>query len=331
MAGLLHFTLSTGAVPVEMADAANWPEQMQAEWADLPSAAARHRELLVESFRRLRARLDEFEPDFVLVWGDDQYEQFQEETVPPFNVFIFDEVESQPFLVDDPTNPGDRNVWGEPADKVFVTRGHRQGASYIAQRLLDSDFDIAYSYSLRQGHPLPHSFLNTQLFLDYDRVGFDYPVVPFHVNCYGSTVIRSRGAVGHLTGNSSAQPWDPSSPSPRRCFDLGRAVARIVADSPWRVALVGSSSWSHAFLTEKNGWVYPDVKADRRAYERLEAQDFEWFRSITTKEIEDRGQQELLNWVCLAGAAHELGWKPSFLDYVESYVFNSDKCAAILE
>jgi hypothetical protein len=30
------------------------------------------------------------------------------------------------------------------------------------------------------------------------------------------------------------------------------ATAKIMADSPWRVALMASSSWSHSFLTGKN-------------------------------------------------------------------------------
>ena len=35
---------------------------------------------------------------------------------------------------------------------------------------------------------LGHAFENTVLLLDDDRVGFDYPLVPFSVNCYGRRV-----------------------------------------------------------------------------------------------------------------------------------------------
>ncbi len=51
--------------------------------------------------------------------------------------------------------------------------------------------------------------------------------------------------------------------------------------------------------------------------------------TLTTEEIEDAGQQEFLNWVCLGGAMHALGREPEIVDYVESYIFNSDKCFAI--
>ena len=43
----------------------------------------------------------------------------------------------------------------------------------------------------------------------------------------------------------------------------------------------------------------------------------------------DSGQHEFLNWVCLAGAMSELGHKADIVDYVETYVFNSEKCLAI--
>src|SRR5260370_15596147 len=83
---------------------------------------------------------------------------------------------------------------------------------------------------------LPHAFINTLLYLDYDRKGFPYPVVPFHVNCYGSSVIAKRGSSAHLTGEADPNAVDPPGPNPSRCFDIGGAVARSLIDSPWRAA-----------------------------------------------------------------------------------------------
>ena len=63
----------------------------------------------------------------------------------------------------------------------------------------------------------------------------------------------------------------------------GRASARLLNQSPWRVALIASSSWSHAFLTPKNHLLYPDVVADRALYEKLPVGEYEtWRRTITT-------------------------------------------------
>ena len=102
-------------------------------------------------------------------------------------------------------------------------------------------------------------------------------------------------------------------------------------DSPYRVALIASSSWSHAFLVEKNHWLWPDVESDRARFEELKAGDYQAWSRISTDQVEDAGQQEMLNWMCLAGAMDTLDYKPEILDYVETYVFNSNKCLAIFK
>ena len=43
-----------------------------------------------------------------------------------------------------------------------------------------------------------------------------------------------------------------------------------------------------------------------------------------------RGQHEFRNWICLAGAMTELGADVEIVDYMESYVLNSNKCFAIM-
>ena len=101
--------------------------------------------------------------------------------------------------------------------------------------------------------------------------------------------------------------------------------------SPWRVALIASSSWSHAFLTEKHHWLWPDIASDRARFEELKAGNYAAWRNISTAQIEDAGQQEMLNWMCLAGAMEELNRKPEIIDYIETYVSNSSKCIAVLK
>ena len=47
------------------------------------AAAKVHRDRLVAAFQQQRAELDAFNPDFVLIWGDDQYENFKEDIIRP--------------------------------------------------------------------------------------------------------------------------------------------------------------------------------------------------------------------------------------------------------
>jgi hypothetical protein len=273
-------------------------------------------------FRKARRLLDDFAPDIVVVWGDDQYENFKEDIIPAFCVMAYESIEHRPWA--ESRWP---NVWDEPKDTVFSYKGHRPAAKALTRGLIDQGFDLAYAYRPLH-HPLGHAFMNTLLFLDYDRQGFPYPVVPFQVNCYGRRVIAQRGGMGGVAGAPAEEQLDPPSPSPARCFDLGRAAARVVSASPWRVALIASSSWSHAFLAPKHHLLYPDVEADRAMYETLRTGDYEAWRRTSLEAIEDSGQQEMLNWMCLAGAMAELDRRPTETDLVESYLFNSNKCFA---
>ena len=239
-----------------MKNPSNWPEPMRVEYGEDEgyASAVRLRERMVAGFRELRKELDAFNPDFVVIWGDDQYENFREDIIPPFCVLAYDEFECKPF--GEEGHAGRRNVWNEPPAPLSGTRGIRRRPAPWVTGMIDRGVDMAYAYQPLHEPGLGHAILNTILYLDYDRKGFDYPVVPMLVNCYGSRVIRNRGgSVEH-----SPDP-DPPGPSPKRCMQVGAAAAQALKDSPWRVALIASSSWSHAFLTEKHWWLYPDIES----------------------------------------------------------------------
>jgi hypothetical protein len=326
---MLRTNEANGRIPPGLLDAPDrWPAAMRAEWgADEGLTAARaHQARLLSGYRALRAELDAFQPDLVLIWGDDQYENFQTDCVPAFCVYLFDELTCTPLAGTErgPFRTPD-NAWGLPPDTPLPVRGHREAASALARTLLEQEFDVAYASTTRHPRGLAHSFAITLMYLDYDRQGLDYPVIPFHVNCYGNQLLRT--AAG-LRGDGPAV-LSPPSPSPRRCFEIGRATARFLADSPWRVALIGSSSWSHGSLTQKHQRLYPDVDADRARYEDLTSGRYTEWGALDLRQLEESGQHEFLNWVCLAGAMAELDQAPRVLDYVETYIFNSSKCFAV--
>ena len=111
-------------------------------------------------------------------------------------------------------------------------------------------------------------------------------------------------------------------------MDLGGAVARALRASPWRVSIVASSSWSHAFLTDHTWRLRPDTSADRRLYDALVGGDYAAWEKTMTAEIEHAGQQEVLNWFALMGAARELDATLAWSTFVETWVFNSNKVFA---
>jgi hypothetical protein len=328
-AGMIRTNVSNGRIPPDVYEnKARWPAPMLAEWGDDEGVAAahQHRARLLAGYRRLREELDAFQPDLVLIWGDDQYENFKKDCVPPFCAYIVDEVVCKPLAGGErgPFRTG-ANAWDLPPDTELRVRGHREAANELTRALLAQDFDVAYAYQTRHERGLAHSFANTIVYLDYDWQGFDYPVIPFHVNCYGNQLMTA-GAGSQGEGMAE---MSPPAPSPRRCFAIGRATARFFADSPWRVALIASSSWSHGSLTMKHHRLYPDLEADRGLNRDLKSGRFADWGKIDLHQIEDSGQHEVLNWICLAGAMTELGQQAEVLDHVESYVFNSSKCFAL--
>ena len=217
---------------------------------------------------------------------------------------------------------------GTDADsgQVHTVKGRPDIARWLAGQLLDDGIDVSYAYKPLHMQGLAHAFMNTQLFLDYDRVGFPWPIICMPINCYGSRVISAKG---FFTPFGTETELDPPSPSPRRLMEVGGAVARHLRESPWRVAVVASSSWSHAFLTDKTWRLVPDTASDRAHYEALVAGDYAYWESTTTAAIEDAGQQELLNWFALFGAVRELGLgRPVEHTFVETHCFNSNKVFA---
>ena len=70
---ILKRALDDPAIPERMRDPSGWPAAMREEYGvDAGLTASRHhREALLTGFRNARRVLDEFAPDFVVIWGDD--------------------------------------------------------------------------------------------------------------------------------------------------------------------------------------------------------------------------------------------------------------------
>ena len=332
MAWIMELALRDQGVPEAEKDPAQWPESMRAEWGDDrgKSSAAAHRASLVAGFARVRAALEDFKPDVVLMFGDDQYENFREDLIPAFAILAYDDIDFHPWRpAKDSAGAGMGlpNVWGEGPDKAYRVRGHRDIAKHLATKLIESDFDVAYAYRPLHHQGLSHAFGNALMFLDYDReLGWDSPTIPFAVNCYGRAVVCARGG---MTKFGERLDFDPPSPSPARFMDLGRATARALRDSPWRVAIVASSSWSHAFMCDHTWRLQPDIPADRRLYDALVTGDYAAWRSTPLAAFERSGQQEMLNWCALLGAMQELDADLQWSEFVQTHVFNSNKVFAV--
>jgi hypothetical protein len=313
-------------LPPNMKEQSSWPAGLQSAWGTDRGLAAceAHRQAILGEFATVRKALDEFKPDVVLIWGDDQFENFKADIIPAFCVMAVDE-----FSFEFPQFRDQPNAWDTPPGKRIEVKGHRAAGKHLTSALLRDGFDVAYAYKTLH-EDLAIAFSRSILYLDWQqKQGFPYALLPVSVNCYGSRVTVDHGLPQPLSEKLAAEDLDPPAPSPARCFALGAATARAFRDSPWRVALVASSSWSHAFLTEKTYKMMPDHAADHAMFAALQAGDFSSWCAKSTDDVEASGQHEMLNWYCLAGAMNELQRRPKHAVMLESYVANSNKVMAI--
>jgi len=130
MARILKRVMQDPGLPEGYRGPDGWPEPMRREYgtdAGL-TAAKHHRAALVAGFRDARRRLDEFAPDVVLIWGDDQYENFKEDVIPPFCVLAYESIEHRPWS--EPRWQKAKNAWDESADATLDRKSTRLNSSH---------------------------------------------------------------------------------------------------------------------------------------------------------------------------------------------------------
>src|SRR6202163_86660 len=83
--GMMKASLDDPDMPEAMKNPASWPEQLREElgndWG--ASTASRYREIYRRHFAEARQALDEFQPDLIVMWGDDQYKILKKTISPP--------------------------------------------------------------------------------------------------------------------------------------------------------------------------------------------------------------------------------------------------------
>jgi hypothetical protein len=113
------------------------------------AAAREHERRLLGGFRALRAELDAFAPDLVLIWGDDQYENFRNDCVPAFCAYIFDEIECRPYGGGRRPFQTAESSYGLPPETARRVRGHREAASALCASYGPSEIQARTCSSVR--------------------------------------------------------------------------------------------------------------------------------------------------------------------------------------
>jgi AmmeMemoRadiSam system protein B len=169
-------------------------------------------------------------------------------------------------------------VAGDVANAVFAGRTwnppiHQSLAEHLLDELVARDFDMSYSQEAELGHSFAAPF-------EWILAGRNIPVVPILVNTYL-----------------------PPLPRARRCEAFGKAIAEIVSKRKERVAVLASGGMSHYPGT----WKYwqPAYDSDRWCLTELENGHSDSFLDLTTQQLDEVGNTEMLPWAVALGAIGE--------------------------
>lgn len=267
----------------------------------------------MKAFGTLREKIEEAKPDVLLIFGDDQCEQFSFSNFPALGIYLGEEMEGEAkpvgFL---------RSVMGIQDDSVtddwVKAKGHPELGRQLMMGLMKRGFDLAFSLELpNKKRGLGHAFLHPPYYL---TPNYDIPILPFFVNCF----------------------FAPQ-PSGRRCYELGRAVRQVIEESPLdlKVAVIGSGGLWHtpgvpeAYLDEDFDRTILKFVGNGAAQEMADYFDsVVWPYPTATAEAADKllggtgmsagvgsGAGETRNWLISASIAE--GVKGSVIDYVPVY------------
>jgi len=230
-------------------------------------------------------------PDLMVVLGDDQHEQFQDDNMPMFAIYHGDG-----FSIRRGHRPPESGAiagnggWQraqngrDQADPDRDYPGAPDLAAHLISSLCDEGFDITRCSSLRADTGIGHAFSFVYRRLDPEGT---IPMVPFMVNTY----------------------YPPNAPTAKRCYALGQALRQAIEawDSDKKVAILASGGLSHVIIDE-------DI--DRTVIDAMMEKDADTLRSLPADRMV-QGTSEIRNWVIAAGALEPLPM--TLVDYVTTY------------
>jgi hypothetical protein len=191
---------------------------------DSPEVTAEKHARCMRAFEVLRNHVAAKRPDVLIIFGDDQTEQFDFKNLPAFNVFVGAQFEGWKIshYLGMPKHGKKREARAKNAENWTTVNGHPELAKALTVGLMDRGFDVSYSLEMNDPEEgMGHAIMRAATVL---TPAYDIPVIPFLVNCcYG--------------------------PAPRgkRCYELGRALRDAIEAMPLdlSVAVVGSGGLWH--------------------------------------------------------------------------------------
>jgi OH-DDVA oxygenase/3-O-methylgallate 3,4-dioxygenase len=263
-------------------------------------AAMNAPDVRAERYARCQRSLDELgrvcdaaRPDALLIVGDDHHEWFMADIQPAFSIFHGDRLLNRALTPEETARQQSLGL-GYAAEMYYPAVDESYAcpaglATHLVESAMGDGFDVTScgQQPADAGAPrrLGHSF------------GFIYrrilrtrpPLIPVMVNTY----------------------YPPNQPSPRRCFEFGKALGRALVKWPGgeRIAVAASGGLTHFVV---------DEEMDRRLLDAMASGDYD--RLVSEPDIHFRsGTSEIKNWIVVAGILAETGLRMTLLDYAACY------------
>jgi protocatechuate 4,5-dioxygenase beta chain len=229
-----------------------------------------------KAFGVLRAQLEAYRPDALIMIGDDQGDMFSEGNMPQIAVFTGPEVSgaSRPFYVEKP----------DPKNHIRMPV-HQELAKHVLKGLVKQGFDPAHLARQEPAGRPERGFAHYAMYPARSLMPkLDLPIIPILLNEYF-----------------------PPMPSGQRCWDLGVALSKILADRPERVAIYASGGLTHDPAGPRAGWI--DEPLDRWVLERIERNEGESLTKLFEFDSASLrgGSGEIRAWISVAGACRRAG------------------------
>ena len=225
--------------------------------------------------------------DVLVMVGDDQQEYLLDDNMPAFCVYWGSEVKVAGHEAGPST--GNRHLIGYNTEDRHAPTDSALGR-HIIEQLMDAEFDVGRSSFLdpsrggRAKGGIGHAFGYV-----YNRLmnGATIPTVPVMLNTY----------------------YPPNQPTPKRCYNLGRALKSAIESWPQdiRVGILASGGLSHFVV---------DEDLDQQALAGMKAKSVEKLSALPREKI-NSGSSEIRNWIVVTGATEHLDM--DVVDYVPCY------------
>lgn len=237
-----------------------------------------------DALRRLGDVVEALNPTALVIVGDDQNENFVEDCLPQFAIFVLEQAELQ-------------LQQGSDGNTQAVAPYHHDLAQAILDHAVARDYDLAVSHRLRHPRGLGHAFGPPLRFLN---AGLRVPIVCISVN---------------------AVHWP--APSPSRCLAFGRLLRDAIAATDERVVLYASGGLSHYTAgfpyaaLGRHCYGEIDTAFDARLLQALAEGDVAYLASLSSRDLLEHGDIEFRSWLVVQGAlagctAETLAYEPFY-------------------